>query len=53
MDVAGRSGALRFVATGDSHLWALDAWTGRPVGDFGMKRTRWENNELFLRTIEV
>ena len=24
-----------FVATGDSHLWALDAWTGRPVGDFG------------------
>jgi quinoprotein glucose dehydrogenase len=24
-----------FVATGDSHLWALDAWTGRPVADFG------------------
>ena len=24
-----------FVATGDAHLWALDAWTGRPVGDFG------------------
>ena len=24
-----------FVATGDSHLWARDAWTGRPVADFG------------------
>ena len=24
-----------FVATGDAHLWAVDAWTGRPVRDFG------------------
>lgn len=24
-----------FVATGDAHLWAVDAWTGRPVSDFG------------------
>ena len=24
-----------FVATGDAHLWALDARTGRPFGDFG------------------
>ena len=24
-----------FVATGDAHLWAVDAWTGRPVNNFG------------------
>ena len=24
-----------FVATGDAHLWAVDAWTGRPVSAFG------------------
>ena len=24
-----------FVATGDAHLWAVDAWTGRPVSSFG------------------
>jgi quinoprotein glucose dehydrogenase len=23
------------VATGDAHLWAVDAWTGRPVNSFG------------------
>ena len=29
------SEARVFVATGDAHLWALDAQTGRPYGDFG------------------
>ena len=28
------------MATGDAHVWALDARTGRPFGDFG---TEWEN----------
>ena len=27
--------AERIVATGDAHLWAVDAWTGRPVSDSG------------------
>ena len=26
-----------FLATGDSHLWALDATTGTPINDFGSK----------------
>jgi quinoprotein glucose dehydrogenase len=32
---SGGGRGLIFVATGDSHLWAIDARTGRPVPEFG------------------